>query len=394
MDDPEEKEKAEEMQKAIQNFLSGSKNADDIKKMEEYDISKVLEHARKSTSALGYETMKALLTETCKDEWEQFKKEKKLVKIFDKMDKKFYHISKDNPQMDSMLQNQNRYLFEEWDTFGLTKREKNENNAAVDITPATKDDATKDERSLEIESMTTWLVKSCHFQHQHALEVSAKFVDDGYDSVELIIAQIKESGEGFLKKYIERDGLRKKMIRIAESEDPDNKPHEVLQIEKIATVQNPITLHVEETKTPAPAKIWGCVAAIFMFFLLHVILVESLFGMIKLDPSFRVSLGFLVPIFLFVPSAYILTKEYVPYFPRLFAYAVSFALIRYAMDRFNGICWIHTFDCAEEEKQWPLGFLMGTYLYLAYVAIIELWWIWDDGPIRRCCRKKYKYVEE
>ena len=116
--------------------------------------------------------------------------------------------------------------------------------------------------------------------------------------------------------------------------------------------------------------------------------------MIKLDPSFRVSLGFLVPIFLFVPSAYILTKEYVPYFPRLFAYAVSFALIRYAMDRFNGICWIYTFDCAEEEKQWPLGFLMGTYLYLAYVAIIELWWIWDDGPIRRCCRKKYKYVEE
>ena len=34
------------------------------------------------------------------------------------------------------------------------------------------------------------------------MEVSAKFVDDGYDSVELIISQIKEFGEEFLNGYM------------------------------------------------------------------------------------------------------------------------------------------------------------------------------------------------
>eukprot|EP00944_MAST-04C_sp_MAST-4C-sp1_P000430 g430.t1 len=430
VDDPEGKEKFKEVQKNFQSLLAGdgSKNGDVLKKMQDTDLLDLLENARESSSDIGYEAMKddigyeamkELLTVTCKDEWEQFKRDNKLVKIFDTRNSKYYHVSRDCIEDLKGITRKVRigketiekplYKFDDWNgkTFDLTDREKNENDAAIDVSPedsATKNESSKDERSIEIDSMATWLEKSCHFQHHHAMEVSAKFVDDGYDSVELIISQIKEFGEEFLNGYIKRAGLRKKLTLIANSEDSVGKPHEVLEIETVATVENPLNTYLAEyeqqnvpaakTKTPPPKKIWGCVVAILMLLTLHIILVESLYGNVKLDPSFRASIGFLVPIFLFIPTCYIVTKEYVQYFPRLFAYAASGALGPYALGRSSGNCARWTFDCAEEKEFFPLGFLIGTYSYLVYTVGIWVWWIWDDGPIRRCCRKKYKHVEE
>ena len=190
---------------------------------------------------------------------------------------------------------------------------------------------------------------------------------NGYDSVELIISQIKEFGLTFI-------------TLIANSED-SGKPHNtVATVPTMPYFVDNKTFQQQKQKRPQKFGdvLWQSLTYDFI----------SFYGNVKLDPAF------VQVILLIFSSTDMLYCDKPLYFPDYSHARCTLLWSNMPLAGFPEIALGGLLIAPRKEEFFPLGFLIGTYSYLVYTVGIWVWWTWDDGPIRRCCRKKYKHVEE